>query len=68
MSELKPCPFCGGEAILCKMLTPDGENTYETIHVECQLCRCQTSEYFSYTFNSQKDVYREAIDAWNRRV
>ena len=23
MSELKPCPFCGGEAILCKSFSPD---------------------------------------------
>lgn len=68
MSELKPCPFCGGDAILCKNLMPNGDDSYETIHVECQVCRSKTDSYFRYTFKGPKDVYEAAIDAWNRRV
>ena len=64
MSELKPCPFCGGEAIINEIephthvfatFMPDyGGSTF----IECTGC--------TYAISGQtKD---EAIAAWNRRV
>lgn len=52
-NKLKPCPFCGGEAILA-------ENTNsEELLVECCNCYAHTGLYCSE---------QEAIDAWNNRV
>ena len=54
MTELKPCPFCGGEA-----------HVVETIHgktlpwVRCKDCGMETP---------MLDTEEEAIEAWNRRV
>jgi Lar family restriction alleviation protein len=56
MSELKPCPFCGGEASL---FTTDeiGYIGDEHFTVKCNGCFCGTGHY--------ADPER-AIEAWNR--
>ena len=53
--ELKPCPFCGGEA--CKMIE---EVTYSTpqYSVQCQNCKFETLMF---------DYEAEAVSAWNSR-
>ncbi len=50
--ELKPCPFCGGEAILA-------ETTGDEVLVECCNCYAHTGIY-AYE--------QEAIEAWNSRA
>jgi hypothetical protein len=40
MAELKPCPFCGGEA---NFLT---ENFGECVWVKCSVCGVQSSKYY----------------------
>lgn len=53
MKELKPCPFCGGEA---------GLFAYEIFveySVYCKSCHNGTDEYRSK---------EGAIEAWNRRI
>ena len=52
MSELKPCPFCGGEATTMEI-------QYEGWTAMCVDCPAETS----YLFTEE-----EAIEAWNRRV
>ena len=37
MTELKPCPFCGGEA--------EVRGTYRTIYVCCLWCGAESGEY-----------------------
>ena len=61
MAELKPCPFCGGEAVIS--VDPDAvEDTqgrrwaYNAVCIRC----CATS---GLTYTSQK-----AKEAWNRRA
>lgn len=56
MSELKPCPFCGGNAKLMTYKTP----TFgEVFYVACRVCGNETKV---------KLADEEAIEAWNRRV
>lgn len=52
MSELKPCPFCGGNAAL------DVSPHDKTVAVQCRLCTCSIVHCSG----------QEAIDFWNRRA
>ena len=60
MTELKPCPFCGGKSTI-RQVTPvrDGLTlTYNGYFVICEECLTSGDNY------STKE---RAIDAWNRR-
>ena len=65
MSELKPCPFCGGEAEILggpENWTPtfyDPDSGGGPIAVSCKTCACGLHFF---------DDYEEAITAWNRRA
>jgi Lar family restriction alleviation protein len=52
MTELKPCPFCGGKA-----------ETYDYYfnewYIGCVECSCDLGVF---------DTKEEAIEAWNKRV
>ena len=63
MEELKPCPFCGGEAS-----TSHGSNITggKYFFVSCEACNCRTSDFYEWYFGGAYE--REAIEAWNRRV
>ena len=60
--ELKPCPFCGGEAYLKSALSDIvvayviPTNEYKVI---CKNCRCSSGVWM------QKS---KAVETWNRRV
>lgn len=54
MGELKPCPFCGGEAKL--LIVPEKQSRWI---VRCQKCFANHG-----TFASDHD----AVEFWNRRV
>lgn len=51
-NQLKPCPFCGGEA---KMFTFVGEEYY----VKC-ICCCARTDFYDSEFY--------AVKFWNKRV
>ena len=53
--ELKPCPFCGGEA---QAKHTDGSFGHDHVWVRCLHCPAQTMAM---------DTEVEAIAAWNRR-
>ncbi len=55
-SEMKPCPFCGGEAWLAHIAFNDKDVWY---HPECSNCSCGWQENYETT--------EEAIARWNTR-
>lgn len=55
MAELKPCPFCGGEAFVYYSSSPLNGSFSEVI---CRECKCQT-------LRLRGD---KAIEVWNRRA
>ena len=52
MTELKPCPFCGGEAEVWV------SNVTDRTVIYCKVCDAQI----------MKPNEQEAIEAWNKRV
>jgi len=60
-AELKPCPFCGGEATVKvgELCNADGVVVYRHFEVHCLACGVDTPY-----FNTRD----EAIKAWNMRV
>ena len=53
MTELKPCPFCGGEVIGERQINPDYN------YLVCFKCGCCTKVC---------KTNKEAVEAWNRRT
>lgn len=50
--ELNPCPFCGGEPILCE--------GYKTYRITCKFCMFDLCQHYK----TKQDI----IDKWNTRV
>ena len=60
-NELRPCPFCGGEA---KLYVSDG------VRVMCLKCRA-TSKILKDEYNGfeiRTNAVKSVIEAWNRRT
>ena len=67
MTELKPCPFCGGEAEL-RFFNNGPSFSYR---VECLNCTAMVGRRFEeYSTNRTFwfGIKQEAIDAWNTRA
>lgn len=62
MSELKPCPFCGGEAEMHYGVISE-DNTPHWYDASCKDEKCRG--YATVCFSNTKE---KAIEAWNRRV
>lgn len=77
MEELKPCPFCGGDAAIRKIKTGmHYDKRTESWRVECSKCGAHPGRYgyesiISIENNKEptiiKDGRKEAIDTWNDR-
>ena len=71
--ELKPCPFCGGEAITEGRKTignykSDREYSYVNWIVRCTNRECFMSGLRMSAFLNELLTEEEAIEAWNRRA
>lgn len=66
--ELKPCPFCGAEAVIVinenPRLSRPSKNGY--CHVACY--NCDTMMGYDTDYGGQFDTEEEAIESWNHRV
>lgn len=67
MEELKPCPFCGGEAYFRTPMKIK-ETAFCSVSAECK--RCGASPFATMVYESESDEYKKsvAIKHWNRRV
>lgn len=58
MTELKPCPFCGGEAAVIKhTFIGYGEDYYQPVCLDCNASKAD------YRYRTKE----AAINAWNKR-
>lgn len=65
MTELKPCPFCGGKA---KMHTGVTLSVPKRSLAYCYCMRCQATSAHYEDRKQDGTFLKEAIDAWNRRA
>lgn len=67
MTELKPCPFCGGEAYY---RTPQHEKgtAFDIMMIECK--KCGASPYAVSVYENASDSDKKTVIAeyWNRRA
>ncbi|MBR1486297.1 MAG: Lar family restriction alleviation protein [Synergistaceae bacterium] len=63
--ELKPCPFCGGEARITNLIPP---RLYVKDTAFCVYCAsCNLLFGFDIDYGGEFSTENEAIEAWNRR-
>ena len=67
MSKLKPCPFCGGEAVLYHQSSKYTD--YDGNYVHCIKCGARTKlfECFNGTGKTHADTEKEATESWQIR-
>lgn len=64
--ELKPCPFCGGDASIARDHCIDGGGIF--LSVKCHTCRAKSGEKYHSHGNDCPQTYQEVRDAWNTRA
>lgn len=72
LTELKPCPFCGGEAYLedHHRAFIRGQTT-RVAYVRCRKCNARTGRFELGKHgggSNSAEAVRLAIEAWNRRI
>ena len=65
MNELKPCPFCGGEAHIRTGVTTSIPRVSKAI-VVCKNCNSSSDWFYDHGLNGE--FIMQAIEAWNRRT
>ena len=68
-SELKPCPFCGGEAeFVRKAIRTNGVWT-DSVYVHCKNCDARIGKVmYNAKMHPLDEEYIKAERLWNRRV
>lgn len=69
MNELKPCPFCGGEAKIHKSTECWGHGEYVGYAVvKCCKCFATGMKIYDREMPNNETMERLAREAWNRRT
>ena len=66
--ELKPCPFCGGEAKMKHGFPRHQQKGIRQSVVQCKSCGCMTVTFSQLAYERWSDVDEQAAEAWNRRT
>ena len=72
--KLKPCPFCGKEAIIQKKSSGQGNGKYTaSFFIGCDSCKIGFTRESTFVLDCDevsfiRNGYEEAIKAWNRRA
>ncbi len=64
MTKLKPCPFCGGKAVLRAANYSVFEDSYQKATIECECCGIRTP-YMNHFLEKEREML---VSLWNRRV
>lgn len=68
MAELKPCPLCGGKAMLNNERECFGHGEYHYKHyVNCKSCGARSSPEYEYDLSST-ECKESVIKKWNARM
>lgn len=67
MTDLKPCPFCGGEARIYKQMRSDPPCHYMVYLAICDMCGCRTKDYTCDGYYGETFEQKDVIESWNRR-
>lgn len=69
MTELKPCPFCGGDAeVRTIFIEKETKDVPISSYVRCTQCFASTDEYhYKNADRTGINPSEEAVKAWNRR-
>ena len=68
-NELKPCPFCGGKAVIRNHNEMVGFGMSDTFYfVKCTACRMSGSKFGILDGDNKSERIKKAITAWNRRA
>ena len=70
MNNLKPCPFCGGQA---KSITTIANPPYHYggHRITCTECKAQSAFFYNIEYTSEREgneSFKKAVCAWNRRT
>lgn len=63
-TELKPCPFCGGEA----EIKEDSDTYFFRAWCECKKCHIQTRQWRVYTKKHDEKITSMLIDDCKRKL
>ena len=75
--ELKPCPFCGGEAVFATRSNNSGHHHVGfSFEINCKDCGIKLPKWYNVEFfltesgeiDLLNDERKKAIEAWNRRA
>ncbi len=66
MSNLKPCPFCNGEARISTEWDTDGFGNFHS--VKCGKCGAESKQHFASSGNDCPQHYAEVREDWNQRA